>query len=227
MIMQLVILQTLVVQGVGLTEPSVGDKRISSKGGNGAANPVVGLGFLNGTDFVLIHAAIPSDATYLINYTNNPSSTNNQTAVNGQGSGAFYALGQATDNRIPQGEGTSTNKMLKIGSNATAKDWMVPSVVSAEISKSNPKQVRVLMSEGIVNVNATVAHFNFTEVKKNQPVIDNIVAGNGSSYLYINLKNAADISDVLTLQFTTGAAEQGLNVINSWITDAIDSTKLY
>ena len=33
---------------------------------------VVGLGYINGTDFVLIHAAIPSDATYFVNYTNNP-----------------------------------------------------------------------------------------------------------------------------------------------------------
>ena len=108
--------------GIGLTVPSDGDIRISSKGGNGAANPVAGLGFLNGTDFVLIHAAIPTDATYYINYTNNPSSTNNQTTAGG--SGAFYTA-QLAPGDCPVaacGEGTLTNRLLKIGSNSTAQD---------------------------------------------------------------------------------------------------------
>ena len=213
--------------GIGLTVPGTEDKAYS----NAPTGITNGLGFLNGTDFVLIHAAIPSDATYYINYTNNPSSTNNQTTAGG--SGAFYSAGTTADcGAAACAEGTGTNKMLKIGSNATAKDWMPPTAVSAEIVKSNPKQVRVLMSEPIYHVNATTAHFNFTEVEKNQPVIDNIVAGNGSSYLYINLKNPADISDVLTLQYTTADAqagkvipELGLNVITSWITDAVDTTR--
>jgi len=209
--------------GVGQTAPSDGDKRISSKGGNGAGNPLAGLGFLNGTNFVLIHAAIPSDATYYINYTNNPASTNNQTLAGG--SGAFHATETAVGSSAG-GEGSSTSKLLKIGSNATAKDWMVPSAVSAEILKSNPKQVRVLMSEAVGNINATIAHFNFTTSGGgNDAVVASIVAGNGTDYLYINLQNPASISDVLTLQFTTADAVNGLNVINSWITDAIDSTQ--
>ena len=204
--------------GIGLTVPSAADKAVS----NAPSGITDGLGFINGTDIVFIHTAVPSDATYYINYTNNPATTAAGAAIAG-GFGAIHSSGGAATSG---GEGALANKILKIGSNSTAKDWMVPSVVSAEIVKSNDKQVRVLMSEGIVNVNGTVAHFNFTTGGGgNDAKIDNIVAGNGSSYLYINLKSPADISDVLTLQFTTGDAVFGLNVINSWITDAIDSTK--
>jgi hypothetical protein len=210
--------------GIGQTTASAGDIKVSSQGGNVAAL-VTGSGFLNGTDFVLIHATIPTGAEYYINYTNNPSSTNNQTAIGGQGSGAFYALGVASPS-VTQGEGTSTNKMLKIGSNATAKDWMEPTAVSAEIVKSNANQVRVLMSEPIYNVNSTVAHFNFTaDSRGNTPVIDSITAGNGTNYLYIHLKSAVNISDLITLQYTTADAVNGLNVIDSWITDAVDTTR--
>ena len=45
--------------GIGLTVPSTGDKRVSNLP-TGISN---GLGFINGTDIVLIHAAIPSSAT--------------------------------------------------------------------------------------------------------------------------------------------------------------------
>ena len=53
--------------GIGMTEAGAGDiQRVSSLPAG-----VTGAGFLNGTDFVLIHPAIPTDATYYINYTNN------------------------------------------------------------------------------------------------------------------------------------------------------------
>ena len=45
--------------GIGQTAPSAKDITVSS-----IPAGVVGAGFLNGTDFVLIHPAIPSDATY-------------------------------------------------------------------------------------------------------------------------------------------------------------------
>ena len=80
--------------GIGQTTASAGDIKVSSQGGSGGhLHPVTGSGFLNGTNFVLIHATIPTGAEYYINYTNNPSSTNNQTAINGQGSGAFHSSG--------------------------------------------------------------------------------------------------------------------------------------
>ena len=203
--------------GIGLTVPSTGDKAVS----NVPTGITGGLGFINGTDIVLIHSAIPSDATYFVNYTNNHNTATAGAAIAG-GFGAIHA----NDGGNTGGEGALTNKILKIGSNATANDWMVPSVVSAEVLKSNPQQVRILMSESIAQINATAAHFNFTTGGGgNDAVSAQIVAGNGSSYLYVNLQNAANISDVLTLQYTTADAVNGLNVINSWITDAIDTTK--
>ena len=54
--------------GIGLTAPYC--MRIDFQS---CTTGIVGLGFINGTDFVLIHAAIPTDATYFVNYTNNPS----------------------------------------------------------------------------------------------------------------------------------------------------------
>jgi hypothetical protein len=212
--------------GVGLTVPSDGDIRISSKGGNGDANPVAGLGFLNGTDFVLIHATIPSDARYYVNYTNNPSSTNNQTLAGG--SGAFHSSGTTADCLVAGcGEGSQTNKLLKIGSNVTANDWNVPTVVSAEVLKSNPQQVRVLMSENIAYINSTITHFNMTTTGGGNAAVPAVVsAGNGSAYLYITLQNPADVRDVLNLRYTTAdAAYDGSNPSDSWITDAVDSTR--
>jgi hypothetical protein len=215
--------------GIGATTASAGDIKVSSQGGNVAA-VVTGSGFLNGTNFVLIHATIPTGAEYYINYTNNPSSTNNQTAINGQGSGAFHSSGSVSGGvgvAASGGEGASTNKMLKIGSNATAKDWMPPTAVSAEIVKSNAKQIRVLMSEPIYHINATTAHFNFTSVEGNQPIIDSITAGNGTDYLYIHLKSAANISDVITLQYITAnvAHNTAMTYGSGWISDAVDTTR--
>ena len=157
-------IQNATSAGVGRTDASAADELHSyrSSGGLDGAK-----GFINGTDIVLIHAAIPTDATYFINYTNNPSSSNNQTsnvatqtAAGNQGSGAIHSQDSLASLR--GGEGDSTNKFLKIGSNATAKDWIVPTASSAGVFKDNPKQVRILMSEAVGNVNSTLAEFTMT-----------------------------------------------------------------
>ncbi len=207
--------------GIGTTVPSAMAKVHSSL--TTPANAVVGLGFINGTDFVLIHAAIPSDARYYINYTNNPNLTGNQTTAGGSGaihtSGGVASLGLGTG-----GEGSTNNKMLKIGSNATAQDWIVPTAVSAEVLKSNPSQVRILMSETVANINVTEAHFTMVNTGPgNAAVSKHIGTGNGTSYILVNLQNPVIPSDVLTVAYTSADFANGL--INTWITDAIDSTK--
>ena len=104
--------------GIGLTVPGTEDKAYS----NAPTGITNGLGFLNGTDFVLIHAAIPSDATYFVNYTNNANTATAAAAIAG-GFGAIYSAGTTGDCSVAAcAEGASTNKILKIGSNATAKD---------------------------------------------------------------------------------------------------------
>ena len=115
--------------GVGQTTASTGDKAVSDAP-TGISDT---FGFINGTDIVFIHSAIPSDATYYINYTNDPSTTTAKAAIAG-GFGAIYSAGATSDCSVAAcAEGASTNKILKIGSNATALDWMVPTASSAEV----------------------------------------------------------------------------------------------
>ena len=216
-------IQNATSAGVGRTDASAADELHSyrSSGGLDGAK-----GFINGTDIVLIHAAIPTDATYYINYTNNPSSTNNQTsnvatqtAAGNQGSGAIHSQDSLASLR--GGEGDSTNKFLKIGSNATAKDWIVPTASSAGVFKDNPKQVRILMSEAVGNVNSTLAEFTMTTSGGGNDAVPALfVSANGTAnnYIYITLQNPASISDVLTITYAPSATTQ-------WITDAIDTTK--
>jgi hypothetical protein len=206
--------------GVGQTAPSAKDKSVSSAAG------VVGLGFINGTDFVMIHSAIKSDETYFINYTNNAASQAD--AINQFGqiySEVAASSGAALELGAPKAE-TANAKYLKIGSNATAADWMVPTATSAEIIKSNPKQIRVLMSEGINNLNSTVTDFtiNTTGGQTYAPGISSIVAGNGTNYLYINLKTTATPADVLSITYNSDT-DNDAHGIDKWITDAIDTTK--
>ena len=216
-------IQNATSAGVGRTDASAADELHSyrSSGGLDGAK-----GFINGTDIVLIHAAIPTDATYFINYTNNPSSSNNQTsnvasqtAAGNQGSGAIHSQDSLASLR--GGEGDSTNKFLKIGSNATAKDWIVPTASSAGVFKDNPKQVRILMSEAVGNVNSTLAEFTMTTSGGGNDAVPALfVSANGTAnnYIYITLQNPASISDVLTITYAPSATTQ-------WITDAIDTTK--
>ena len=202
--------------GVGLTVPSTGDKRVSNIP-TGITN---GLGFINGTDIVIIHEAIPSGSTYFINYTNNYLTTTAGATIAG-GFGAIHANNGGNTG----GEGASTNSILKIGSNATAKDWMIPTVTSADIFKDNPQQVVLTMSEPVTNVNSTLQHFVFTTSGGgNDAVPATIFTNNVTSFIYIELQNAVTTSDILTIEYDTDGDNNDVG-LDSWITDAVDTTK--
>jgi len=219
--------------GIGLTAPSTGDKRVS----NLPTGITDGLGFINGTDIVFIHTAIPSDAAYYINYTNNPSTTAAKATI-GNGVGAIHTAQLAVgDCGVGWcSEGSSTSKILKIGSNATAQDWIVPTVSSAEILKSNPKQVRVTMSENVVNVNSTWTDFIFTTLGGGNDAVPATLLAQNATYttsgvlvqssttFYVNLQNPVTAGDVLTIAYNPGLASAGVGVEN-WITDSVDSTR--
>jgi len=208
--------------GIGQTAPSAGDIAVSS-----VPSGVTGLGFINSSQYIILtHTALPTDAQYYINYTNNPAATTGTPvhATQGTGSGGDGAIhtsgGVASLGHKTGGEGSTLNKYLKIGSNATAADWMFPTATSAEILKSNPKQVRILMSEPVGNINSTFAEFTMTTSGGGSHVAvpATLTAGNGTDYIYINLQTPADVRDVLTITYTPVARSQ-------WITDAIDSTQ--
>jgi hypothetical protein len=196
--------------------------------GIGAAN--TGLGFLNNSkSLYLIHAAIPSDVTYFVNYTNNPAASNDYT--NGD-TGAFVTnLAGGVGWGAVVAENLSV-KYLKIGSNATAVDWMPPTVVSADILKSNPSQVRITMSEGVANVNATDprAFTMTTSGGGNQAVVSGGVGGtNGTSFIYVNLQNPVKAGQVLTISHTManslGSSQGDTGNGGFWITDELNSKR--
>jgi hypothetical protein len=197
--------------GIGQTTASAKDIAVSS-----VPAGVVGKGFLNGTDLVLIHPVIPTGATYYINYTNNALTPN--PGISG-GVGGFHTS-QAAAGDCPAArcsEGSSTNKILKIGSNATALDWILPEVSSAEILKSNPQQVRITMSENIENINATAATFTMTTSGGGNAAIPwDTVIRNQSDVLLVNLQNPALASDILTITYTPAA---------TWIADSTNTTR--
>jgi len=203
--------------GIGLTVPSVGDKRVS----NIPSGITDGLGFINGTDIVFIHAAIPSDVTYYINYTNNPSTTTAAASIaNGFGAIHTAATSASACGAAHCGEGSSTSKILKIGSNATANDWMSPTATSAEILKSNPSRIEITMSEPVGNINSTHAEFSLTTLGGgNDAIAATFSAPNATAanMMYINLQNPANILDVLTITYAPASTQ--------WVTDAIDSTQ--
>jgi len=172
-----------------------------------------GLGFVNNSKvIVLIHSAIPTDATYFVNYTNNVASSNS----NGQL--VSYLVGPT----VP-----TNGKIVQIGTNNTAADFMAPSVVSAEILKSNPKQVKILMSENIANVNASASVFSMTTSGGgNDAVVQHTINSNNTKYLLVDLQNPAKPTDVLTLTYNTansGSSQTG----GSWITDAFSSLQYF
>jgi hypothetical protein len=211
--------------GIGLTVPSAEDVAVS----NAPAGITDGLGFLNGTDFVIIHAAIPSDAAYYINYTNAPATGVAGAAIAG-GFGAFHTSNPA-DGGV-EGEGSLTNKILKIGSNATAADWMSPTITSAEILKSNPSQIKILMSETVAVVNSTHTGFTLNTLGGANDAVTSSISGsaNLTNYIYLNLQNPATHSDVITLNYSsddntfTGNDDDN-DAGNHWITDALNSLR--
>jgi ribose 5-phosphate isomerase RpiB len=202
------------------------DKTYSGIGGTNT-----GLGFINTTDtFYIVHAAIPVDATYFVNYTNNAADDN------------LYALGDAGAIRadVQGGLGAGATaaeniavKYLKIGSNATATDQIHPSVVSAEILKSNPNQIIIKFNENIANVNATSASFSITMTSSLQnsnaavPAFTS-VGLNGTEFIYINLQNPASPFDVMTISHNMakdGSSQPTTGNGGFWITDATNSLR--
>ena len=167
------------------------------------------LGFMNNTDtLVLIHAALDTNNRYFINYTNNQ----NTADVFADGAIHEYVVGGL----LTAG---AVDKRVKVGSNTTAAEWMPPTVVSASISKSNAKQVNILMSEPIGNINSTATGFSITRTHGTgyDAVPSVMVASNGTNYIEITLQNAAKAGDVLSVAYSSGHT--------NWITDAIDTTR--
>ena len=178
--------------GVGLTVPSTG---VSNSNGDvelSTVTGIAGLGYINGTDFVLIHSAVNASSTYYVNYTNNPASL---TDVLADGSiGRIYSEKAGSSGAtLPVGAcqvETANCKYLKLGSNATASDWISPTAVSAEILRSNPSQVQITMSEPVVNVNSTWTGFNFTTLGGgNDAVASKLTTYNGTSIIYVDLQH--------------------------------------
>jgi hypothetical protein len=191
-----------------------------------------GQGFINhtwvGTQIptviILKHAAIPSDATYFVNFTGNAAVAPEKTSssIRADVKGATGAGGSI--------EGAAV-KFLKVGTNATATDQMSPTVVSAEILKSNPKQIRVLMSETMNgNFNSTangLANQAFT-VTRTHGTGNVAVASDlsiATSYLYVDLQTPAKAGDILNLAYTTMDTTKGVNAINNWVVDSTDSDR--
>ena len=178
------------------------------------------FGFANGTStIVLVHDAINTDSTYFINYTGDVNLNNNVLAPGGA------LKHEAANHAAGTGQGGSFNNavtsFLKIKTNATAVDWISPSVVSAEVTKKNPSQVVVKMSEPIANVNATAIAFSMTTGGGgNAAVPATTLLANGTQYLYVNLQNPARTGDDLTLTYATGNTGY-----HYWITDAINSER--
>jgi len=192
--------------------------KAAARGNAGTLGDDTAFGFINNSKvIILVHSAIDSDKSYFINYTGNTASSNEIGGLTG------YIEG-FTANKIV------SKTLVKIGANATAQDHMVPTAVSAEILKSNPKQVRILMSEAIANVNSTVTEFDISVsgggINQNAVIPGQIYAGNDTTqankYLYVNLQNPATVDDILSLTYTA-YIDTSTSYIGSWITDAINS----
>jgi hypothetical protein len=131
-------------------------------------------------------------------------------------------------NNISSQDG-SVKLFLAAAYDDAASDYMSPSVVRAEILKSNPNQVRIVMSENTVNINSTFNGFLLNTVTYGSNGVENrqsqsatLTASNGTSYIYVNLQNTAKIGDVMTIEYDTTDEDAGL-LGNHWITDGINS----
>jgi len=169
----------------------------------------------------LIHSAIPSDATYHINFTNSED-VSGVTHVNGTDGLGFVA-------DIIRGDNGRNEVFMETGTSAVANDHMVPSIVSAEIFKSNPSQVKIVMSESVVNINSTYPAFTFSTVfgsngieNRNAQSSSFFGAQNSTSFFYIDLQNPAKVGDVLTLTYNTRTVASSTGH-GTWITDGINS----
>ena len=214
--------------GKGKTAATADNKSHSSGTG------VVGLGYINGTDIVLIHAAINSGATYFVNYTNNAASLADEIRQHGQ-----IHANESGANGVTGGNGAGVVgacvaenafcKYLKIGANATAVDYMSPTVVSADVLKSNAKRIQLTMSENIHNHNTTVADFSLTKTTITHGLVysSNVEAislstNNATKYLDINLKHALNEGDIVTVTYDSLGGSGAVGT-SHWITDAVNS----
>ena len=191
------------------TVPSTGDTVTAKVAFNDAQT----FNFVNSSDTIyLIHAAIPTDATYFINYTHNIPLSN------------AAHIGQFHEARLNGAAPAllSAHEVVEVGFNATAADWMSPTVESASIHKSNPNQIKFVMSENVVSINAT-ANTGFSIVKSHGTGSDLtpsvLHTTNNTKFMYLDFKNTVSPNDVLTVSYVTSTTDK------NWITDSINSER--
>ena len=164
-----------------------------------------GLGWINkSSTIILIHDAIPTDATYFINYTNNNHNTNSGTTA--ESLHGYTAAASA-----------KPIYYITESFNATALDQMPPSVVSAK--KTGPKKIEILMSEPVANINST--GIEFTLSGSHDSVVGSLIATNGTNTIYLTTRNIIDpinSNPTITLNYATTPNA-------SWITDSTHSIK--
>jgi hypothetical protein len=106
---------------------------------------------------------------------------------------------------------------------------MGPDIVSADIFKSNPSQVRLTMTEDVFNVNTTSSG-GFSMTTDGGSANDAVPAGliasaNNTKYIYVNLQNPAVAGHDYTITHHTdgqiGLSQQS----GHWITDALNSER--
>ena len=160
------------------------------------------------------HSAINSGVTFNINF------TNSETASGVVHLNGTTGLGFVAD--IIRGDNGRNEVFMATGTDAVAIDYMVPTAVSAEILKSNPDQVRILMSETIANINSTYPLFTLTTefgsngVENRDAKASGLLGQNSTKYIYVDLQNAAKEGDVFTIAYTGGS---------TWITDGISTDR--
>jgi hypothetical protein len=166
--------------------------------------------FANNTQgpIILVHGVIPSDATYYVNYTTYDA--------------AFRDTGFSGNIVDAVSQTENAQASMAIGTDTVASDFQHPTVVSAELLKSNPSQVKVTMSEIINNYNYTTQteYQNFSIITSgggNEIKVASIEAGNSTKDLYINLVNPALATQTLSF------ALQDNGISHNWITDAQNS----
>ena len=187
------------------TVPSTGDTVTAKVAFNDAQT----FNFVNSSDTIYLrHAAIPTDATYFINYTHNIPLSN------------AAHIGQFHEAKLNGAAPSlaSAHEVVEVGFNATAADWMSPEVVSA--IKTGPKKIQILMSESVVNINST--GLDFTLSGSHHPIVSDVIASNVTSIIYLSTQNLIEpinIKPAITLSYATTTAS------SDWVTDGINSEK--
>jgi len=175
------------------------------------------------TTIYIHHAAVASDATLNINYT---ASEDASGVIVGAQNGLTDGLGFVS--HAEDGITGSDEVFMVKAYDVTATDRMVPTALSGEILKSNPKQVKILMSEKVGNINATYGGFTLTTdfgrngIENTPAQSSSMLADNGTSYIYVTLQNPAKTGDVFTISYNTDDGDGGV-LGDHWITDAINS----